>query len=241
MGWPGTRFLLMGLIVVQSCAVACAAQGSFEILRGQMVEEQIAGRGIRDPRILDALRKVPRHEFVPEHLQQLAYRDHPLPIGSGQTISQPYIVALMTELARVGRDSIVLEIGTGSGYQAAVLSVLAARVYTIEYLEGLGTRARQRLADLGYKNVEVKIGDGYQGWPERQPFDAILVTAAAEHVPRPLIDQLKPGGRLVIPVGRQAEAQSLHVVEKDASGRTKQWEVIPVRFVPLVRPGQTKQ
>lgn len=218
-----------------SCAANWAPQESFEQLRQTMVERQLVSRGIADRRVLDALRRVPRHLFVPEQFRRLAYEDHPLPIGLEQTISQPYIVALMTELARVANDHTVLEIGTGSGYQAAVLSVLANRVYTIEYLAPLGEAARKRLAELGYKNVEVKIGDGYQGWPERQPFDAILVTAASEEVPQPLIDQLKPGGRLVIPVGRQADTQMLQVLEKDSGGKITRRNTIPVRFVPLVK------
>ena len=232
---------LMLLIVFATLAVGCsgtsATQKSFEGERKQMVEDQISQRGIKDTRVLEAMRKVPRHLFVPVQVQDLAYADHPLPIGAGQTISQPYIVALMTELARVEPGDKVLEIGTGSGYQAAVLSVLVARVYTIEYIEQLATSARQRLKDLKYDNVEVKFGDGYQGWPEHQPFDAILVTAASEHVPQPLIDQLKPGGRLVIPVGAQSQPQTLQVLEKDARGRISQQEGIPVRFVPLLGEG----
>ena len=210
-------------------------QVSFEQLRQTMVEKQLLSRGITDRRVLDALRKVPRHLFVAEEFRRLAYEDHPLPIGLEQTISQPYIVALMTELAQVGENHTVLEIGTGSGYQAAVLSVLAKRVYTIEYLSPLGEAARRRLAELKYSNVEVRIGDGYQGWPERQPFDGILVTAASEEVPQALIDQLKPGGRLVIPVGRQGDAQVLQVLEKDSAGKISRRNTIPVRFVPLVK------
>lgn len=217
-----------------------APQESFEQLRQTMVERQLVSRGIADRRVLDALRRVPRHLFVPEQFRRLAYEDHPLPIGLEQTISQPYIVALMTELARVANDHTVLEIGTGSGYQAAVLSVLARRVYSIEYLAPLGEAARKRLTELGYNNVEVKIGDGYQGWPERQPFDAILVTAASEEVPQPLIDQLKPGGTLVIPVGRQADTQMLQVLEKDSRGKIARKNTIPVRFVPLVK-GQDRR
>lgn len=200
-----------------------------------MVDRQVLSRGISDQRVLDALRKVPRHLFVPEEFRRLAYEDHPLPIGLGQTISQPYIVALMTELARVRKDHVVLEVGTGSGYQAAVLSLLAKRVYTIEYLAPLGDAARKRLAELGYDNVEVRVGDGYLGWPERQPFDGILVTAASEEVPQALIEQLKPGGRLVIPVGPQAETQMLQVLEKDSKGKVSRRDTIPVRFVPLVK------
>ena len=223
-----------------SCAGTSATQRTFEQLRHTMVERQLVSRGIADRRVLDALRKVPRHLFVPEEFRRLAYEDHPLPIGLEQTISQPYIVALMTELARVANDHTVLEIGTGSGYQAAVLSVLAKRVYTIEYLAPLGEAGRKRLAELGYNNVEVKIGDGYQGWPERQPFDAILVTAASEEVPQALIEQLKPGGRLVIPVGRQADTQMLQVLEKDSGGKITRRNTIPVRFVPLVK-GEDRQ
>jgi len=226
-------FSLATLVV--SCAGPSAAQESFEQLRHTMVDRQLVSRGIADRRVLDAMRKVPRHLFVPEEFRRLAYEDHPLPIGLEQTISQPYIVALMTELARVANDHTVLEIGTGSGYQAAVLSLLARRVYTIEYLAPLGEAARKRLAELGYNNVEVKIGDGYRGWPERQPFDAILVTAASEEVPQALIEQLKPGGRLVIPVGRQAETQMLQILEKDSKGKISRKNTIPVRFVPLVK------
>ena len=219
------------------CGVTSAPQRSFEEGRKEMVEEQIAQRGIKDARVLEAMGKVPRHLFVPAEVEHLAYEDHPLPIGAGQTISQPYIVALMTELAKVKPGDKVLEIGTGSGYQAAVLAVLVGQVYTIEYIEKLATSARQRLKDLKYENVEVKFGDGYQGWPEHQPFDAILVTAASEHVPQPLIDQLKSGGRLVIPVGAQSQPQTLQVLEKDARGRISQQEGIPVRFVPLLGEG----
>jgi len=204
-----------------------------------MVDQQLAERGIKDRRVLDAMRKVPRHLFVPEKLQRFAYEDYPLPIGLEQTISQPYIVALMTELAQVANDHTVLEVGTGSGYQAAVLSELVKQVYTIEYLAPLGEAARKRLAELGYTNVEVKIGDGYHGWPEHQPFDAILVTAASEEVPQALIDQLKPGGKLVIPVGRQADTQMLQVLEKNPDGKTTRKNTIPVRFVPLVKGEDT--
>lgn len=180
-----------------------------------------------------ALARVPRHEFVPVALREHAYINRPLPIGNDQTISQPYIVALMTELAGVGRESKVLEIGTGSGYQAAVLAELAARVYTIEIIGELGRLAEETLRRLDYRNVEVRIGDGFHGWPEQAPFDAILVTAAPEKVPQPLIDQLKPGGRLVIPVGRQGETQSLQVISRDADGQVHVRDVLPVGFVPL--------
>jgi protein-L-isoaspartate(D-aspartate) O-methyltransferase len=204
-------------------------------LRHEMVSRQIVGRGVKDPLVLEAMKKVKRHEFVLPGLEREAYEDGPLPIGEGQTISQPYIVALMTELAKVNPNSLVLEIGTGSGYQAAVLGEIAKEVYTIEIVEKLGNQARERLSALGYKNVHVKIGDGYQGWPEVAPFDAILVTAAPDHIPEPLLDQLKPKGRLVIPVGEMY--QELEVVQKQGT-EIKREKVIPVRFVPMTGEAQ---
>jgi protein-L-isoaspartate(D-aspartate) O-methyltransferase len=204
-------------------------------LRHEMVSRQIVGRGVKDPLVLEAMKKVKRHEFVLPGLEREAYEDGPLPIGEGQTISQPYIVALMTELAKVNPNSCVLEIGTGSGYQAAVLGEIAKEVYTIEIVEKLGNQARERLSALGYKNVHVKIGDGYQGWPEVAPFDAILVTAAPDHIPEPLLDQLKPKGRLVIPVGEMY--QELEVVQKQGT-EIKREKVIPVRFVPMTGEAQ---
>jgi protein-L-isoaspartate(D-aspartate) O-methyltransferase len=188
-------------------------------------------------RVLDAMRTVPRHEFVPPAQSPDAYANRPLPIGGGQTISQPYIVALMTELMQAKPTDRVLEIGTGSGYQAAVLSVLAREVYSIEIVPELGRRAAETLARLGYRNVVTKIGDGYQGWPEHAPFDAIIVTAAPDHVPPALVAQLTPGGRLVIPVG--AVLQNLMVVSKAADGTTTSTRIIPVRFVPLTRDKQS--
>ena len=185
--------------------------------------------------VIDAMKKVPRHKFVPEAYQRYAYENRPLPIGSNQTISQPYIVALMTELAQLNENSIVLEIGTGSGYQAAVLAELVEHVYSIEIIEPLGRKARQVLEQLGYHNVTVRIGDGYNGWEEYAPFDAILVTAAPENVPQPLIDQLKPGGRMVIPVGSQMQSQSLRVLVKEKDGSIEEKDVLPVGFVPLTR------
>ena len=195
------------------------------------------GRRELSPRVLDALRAVPRHRFVPAGLVDAAYDNRPLPIGHGQTISQPFIVALMTELAAVGPDHVVLEVGTGSGYQAAVLAALAARVYTIEIVDPLGREAAARLASLGIRNVEVTIGDGYAGRADRAPFDAIVVTAGAPHVPQPLVDQLKPGGRLVIPVDRGPWGQDLVLYEKKDDGTLKRTVVLPVRFVPLTGPG----
>jgi len=200
-----------------------------------MVADQIAARGVKDPRVLAAMRDVPRHQFVPSDARADAYIDAPLPIGFGQTISQPYIVALMTELVRPSATDAVLEIGTGSGYQAAVLSRLAATVRSIELVEPLARAAQAALRELGYANVQVRIGDGYQGWPEAAPFDVIVVTAAPDAVPSALVAQLRPGGRLVIPVGPVGGVQDLLLIERDAAGRTTTRSIIPVRFVPLVR------
>jgi protein-L-isoaspartate(D-aspartate) O-methyltransferase len=193
------------------------------------------GRAALSPRVAAALRRVSRHEFVPPESRDAAYANCPLPIGSGQTISQPFIVALMTELADVAPGDRVLEVGTGCGYQAAVLAELASRVYTIETVPRLAAEARDRLARLGYANVEVREGDGWAGWPEQSPFDAILVTAAARDVPPPLVAQLAPGGRLVLPVGDTPFSQHLMLVEKDAEGNVKERGVLPVAFVPLTR------
>jgi protein-L-isoaspartate(D-aspartate) O-methyltransferase len=194
---------------------------------------EFTGRAELSDRVYAAMEKVPRHEFVPADMQAHAYLNSPLPIGHEQTISQPYIVALMTDLAHVDKDSIVLEVGTGSGYQAAVLAELVRHVYTIEIVEALGVSARKNLQRLGYDNVTVQIGDGYHGWQEHAPFDAILVTAAAERIPAPLLEQLKPGGRLVIPLGREFAVQALTLVEKKKDGSIVQREVLPVGFVPL--------
>ena len=198
--------------------------------RERMVREQIAGRGIRDPRVLAAMAKVPRHELVPEDVRAHAYEDRPLPIGFDQTISQPFVVAYMTEQLRLGGDERVLEVGTGSGYQAAVLAELAREVWSIEIVAPLGERARADLARLGYRNVHIRIGDGYRGWPEQAPFDAIIVTAAPGHVPQPLIDQLAVGGRLVLPVG--GLDQELLRIQRDADGIHEE-RLIDVRFVPM--------
>jgi len=199
--------------------------------RERMVTRQLEARGLSDPRVLAAMRKVPRHEFVPEHLRRHAYEDHPLPIGKGQTISQPYIVGVMSELARLDASAKVLEIGTGSGYQAAVLGELAAEVFTIEIVEELAASADATLDRLGYTGIHVRQGDGYAGWPEEAPFDAVVVTAAPPRIPQPLIDQLKVGGRLVIPVGNWD--QSLEVHEKTSTGIERK-VIFPVRFVPMV-------
>ena len=185
------------------------------------------------PAVLAAMRQVPRHEFVPADVQGTAYDNRPLPIGYGQTISQPYIVALMTDLAKPDKEDVVLEVGTGSGYQAAVLSPLVSRVYSIEIVEALAKRASEQLTVLGYGNVTVRHGDGYHGWPEHGPFDAIIVTAAASHIPPPLVKQLKPGGRMVIPVGPPFMAQNLMLVEKDTREQVHTRTLLPVHFVPL--------
>ena len=203
--------------------------------REMMVEQQIVARGIKSKRVLDAMNSVPRHMFVPVGYRRGSYFDQPLPIGSGQTISQPYIVALMTEMLDVNSDDVVLEIGTGSGYQAAVLSTIVKKLYTIEIIEELGMQAAQLLKSLEYDNVEVKISDGGLGLPEKAPFDAIIVTAAAPEIPDPLIKQLKPGGRMVVPVDNNSYSQDLLIVEKDKNGNIETKSTIPVRFVPLVK------
>lgn len=186
-----------------------------------------------DPQVLAALSKVPRHEFVDNALMSLAYENRPLPIGHGQTISQPYIVAIMTDLLSVGKGDRVLEIGTGSGYQAAILAEIVGEVYSIEIIEELGKSAEARLERLGYENIHLRLGDGYYGWQEMGPFDAIIVTAAASHIPPPLIAQLKPGGKMMIPVGGPFMTQQLVVVEKDGNGAITTHQLLPVRFVPL--------
>lgn len=207
----------------------------FDDARERMVREQLAAGGIRDARVLEAMRRVPRHLFVPEELRAYAYDDGPLPIGHGQTISQPFVVALMCELATLGPASRVLEIGTGCGYQAAVLAALAADVYTIEIVEPLATSARARLAELGYGNVHVRCGDGSLGWPEAAPFDAVLVAAATPAVPDALIAQLVPGGRAIVPVGPRP-GQELRVYRR-ADGGVEVTPVCPVAFVPLTGVG----
>lgn len=203
-----------------------------------MVRYQIEARGIRDPRVLNAMRKVERHLFVPADQAALAYGDHPLPIGAGQTISQPYIVAFMTEALGLKERDRVLEIGTGSGYQAAILAEICDSVYTVEIIPELGKRAKALLTVLGYRNIRVKIGDGYQGWKEFAPYQAIMATCSPTHVPQPLIDQLAEGGTMIIPVG-PAHNQELVVLVK-RKGKLVQKNVLPVRFVPMVDPNRNE-
>ena len=236
-----SRCALTFLLLVLTAATA-RAQDEWTAARQEMVRDvemltvettAATGRKALEPKVMAAMAKVPRHLFVPRELQRSGYDNRPLPIGYGQTISQPYIVALMTDLMRVKPGDVVLEIGTGSGYQAAILSELVKKVYTIEIIEPLGKEAGQRLAQLGYRNVEVKIADGYYGWPEQGPFDAIIVTAAASYIPPPLVRQLKPGGRMVIPVGTSFLPQYLMLVEKQPDGSVVSQQILPVSFVPL--------
>jgi len=237
----GARKLLSALVFLflLQCArpvdtPPVAAADAFAAQRETMVREQIAARGVSDADVLAAIRSVPRHLFVPDSMVAEAYSDSPLAIGFRQTISQPYIVAYMSELLDLEDRHKVLEIGTGSGYQAAVLSLLAGEVYTIEIVEELGRQAAVRLDRLGYKNVKVRVGNGYLGWPEEAPFDRILLTAAPPEMPQALVDQLKPGGRLVAPVGPVGGVQELVVLDKDAEGQVRSMSVIAVRFVPMV-------
>jgi protein-L-isoaspartate(D-aspartate) O-methyltransferase len=223
--------LIVALLAIT--ATRTQAQDAEARVRLAMVEVQIVRRGIADSATLRAMRAVPRHLFVPQDLRALAYEDRPLPIGNDQTISQPYIVAFMTEQLRLTPRSRVLEVGTGSGYQAAVLAEIAAEVYTIEIVAPLADSATARLARLDYRRVHTRTGDGYLGWPQAAPFDAIIVTAAADSVPPPLVAQLRPGGRMVIPVGETGAVQWLMLIEKAADGRTTTRSLLPVRFVPL--------
>jgi protein-L-isoaspartate(D-aspartate) O-methyltransferase len=238
---PCLLALLAGMVCITLSDGLQAVQGRADE-RAAMVDlisrkvretAEFLGRETLDRAVLDSMRAVPRHRFVPEAEQLHAYENRPLPIGYGQSISQPYIVALMTDLLATRHGDSVLEIGTGSGYQAAVLSALVAQVSTIEIVPQLGEQARSVLQQLGYDNVEVRIGDGYYGWKERAPFDAIIVTAAASHVPPPLVHQLRPGGRMIIPVGSRFMVQELLLVEKSASGEVTTRQILPVTFVPL--------
>ena len=233
------------IMIVSALAMpagSCAQTGKNDDMteeRNEMVREQIQARGIHDPRVLEAMREVKRHLFVPAESAEDAYEDYPLPIGEGQTISQPYIVALMTELLELKAEDRVLEIGTGSGYQGAILSRLAREVYSIEIVPSLGETARKRLDLLGYDNVQVKVGDGYQGWPEKAPFDAIIVTAAPPEIPQALVEQLAEGGRMVVPVGTNYQ-ELMRLDKKD--GRVTKRVITAVRFVPMVKGKEaTKQ
>ncbi len=231
----GNRLIYLSVILM---LISCSGQSqsgdnaedNYRMLRGRMVETQIIRRGVSDTNVLAAMREVPRHLFVPEKYRRDAYSDGPLPIGSNQTISQPYIVAIMTELLQIDSNSKVLEIGTGSGYQAAVLAEITDSVYTIEIIPSLAERADSLLDSLGYDKISVRAGDGYLGWPDVAPFDAVIVTAAAPKIPQPLVDQLKTGGRMIIPVGEIS--QDLMVITKRDDGIIKK-SVIPVRFVPM--------
>ena len=232
-------FVFIFLLFLARCtegkrASDSSPEGDYKTMRERMVETQIKARGVKDPRVLAAMLKVERHLFVPKDLHPTAYSDQPLPIGEGQTISQPYIVALMTELLDLKGEEKVLEVGTGSGYQAAILAELAKEVYTIEIIEKLATSAEKLLLELGYKNIKVKAGDGYLGWPEAAPFDAIIVTCAPDHIPKPLMDQLMEGGRMVIPVGEFT--QELKKIVK-RGGKLETTNVIPVIFVPMTGEG----
>jgi protein-L-isoaspartate(D-aspartate) O-methyltransferase len=245
MRYPAALLLALAGITVLVAAMPAppssptAPADLFAGQRHHMVAEQIKARDVKDAAVLAAMEEVPRHLFVPEGERREAYADHPLPIGRGQTISQPYIVALMTELLAVGKHSKVLEIGTGSGYHAAVLSRVAGAVYTMEIVPSLGEEAGGTLARLGYTNVHVRIGDGYQGWPEEAPFDAILLTAAPAQVPGPLLAQLKPGGRMVLPLG--TVQQELLVLTKRPDGTVETRNVLPVRFVPMTGEAEDRR
>jgi protein-L-isoaspartate(D-aspartate) O-methyltransferase len=232
------QFLILATVAATGCGQRAPAVSDFAAQRQQMVQKQLMPRGIKDQRVLDAMAKVPREEFVAPESRALSYEDGPLPIGSGQTISQPYIVAFMTEQLRPKPSDRVLEVGTGSGYQAAILAELVSEIYSIEIVEPLAKNAETTLQRLGYKNVHLKIGDGYKGWPETAPYDAIIVTCAPDKVPQPLVDQLKDGGRMVIPVGDRL-AQQLYLLEKK-NGQLKQSATLPVRFVPMTSEAEKK-
>jgi len=224
------------LIITITCTLIAShvpgfAQDFYAIMRERMVRDQIEIRGVRDENVLNAMRKVERHRFVPQEVKQVAYEDRPVSIGEDQTISQPYIVAYMTEALQLKPDDKVLEIGTGSGYQAAILAEIVDQVYTIEIIKELATSARDRLLEMGYDNITVKNGDGYQGWPQQAPFDAIIITAAPPKIPAKLLNQLKVGGKMIVPVG--TVHQELLLVERTNSGLKKR-SLLPVRFVPMV-------
>lgn len=230
-----TARLLCGMIFLLPMTTRSGdpREGDMATAREIMIERDLKGRGITNTAVLKAMHDVPRHEFVPDEFRHIAYQDSPLPIGEGQTISQPYIVAAMTELLDPKPDDVVFEVGTGSGYQAAVLAELVRHVYTVEIVPELGEEATARLDELGYTNITVRVGDGYAGWPAHAPFDGIIVTCGAEDIPPPLIEQLKPGGVMVIPVGPNNLSQELLVVEKGEDGQVSMRSVMGVRFVPM--------
>jgi protein-L-isoaspartate(D-aspartate) O-methyltransferase len=225
-----------GICCFLAAALIAGAQ-DYGVQRTRMVRDQIASRGIKNQGVLKAMRETPRELFMPPEVRAFAYEDHAVPIGYGQTISQPYIVAFMTEALDVAKAHRVLEIGAGSGYQAAILSSLAKEVYTIEIVGELAQSAAEALNRLGYKNVVVRHGDGYQGWPDRAPFDRIILTAAPRELPAALIDQLRPGGKLVAPIGDDSSTQELRLVQKSADGAITSRPILPVRFVPMIKPG----
>jgi len=232
--WIGVALLLLMSSAASGDEYADARQNLVDIIEQDVRDTSLyIDKEALDPRVMAAMGKVPRHEFVPAIQLHRAYTNRPLPIGHGQTISQPYIVALMSDLIKPQADDRVLELGTGSGYQAAILAELTGQVYSIEIIEALGKQADERLSRLGYDNVTLRIGDGYYGWEEYAPFDAIVVTAAASHVPPPLVAQLKPGGRMIIPVGSRFLTQQLVLIEKDADGQLITRQILPVKFVPL--------
>ena len=228
MNWTVLFFVLFSISCTQN-------DPNFDHLRKLMIKNQLQSRVIRDDAVLEVMRSVERHNFVPENYRDRAYSDGPLPIGHGQTISQPYIVAFMTEQLQVSSQHKILEIGTGSGYQAAILGELAKHVFTIEIIPELAEGAKNILNHLSYKNITVRAGDGYKGWPEEAPFERIMVTAAPTEVPQELLDQLAPGGRMILPVGAQFSVQYLWVIEKDDQGTVTKEKILPVRFVPMVK------
>lgn len=243
----GKNLFIATLRLIIFCALIIIPKGSFPENRDiyyqkrqTMIEKDIKGRGISDQNVINAMAKVPRHLLVDEHLRNRAYEDYPLPIGEGQTISQPYVVAYMTESLRLKPTDRVLEIGTGSGYQAAVLAEIVKEVFTIEIRKDLADKAEKRLKELGYKNIRVKYGDGYFGWEEYAPFDAIMITAAANHIPPPLIKQLKEGGRLILPLGSTVFFQTLTLVTKK-KGELDVVQLIPVSFVPMIGEAQKRK
>ena len=229
--FPALISIFVLLIFSLTCTSASEQEIDYAEQRSLMLEKQLKARDIEDAQVLQAMQKVKRHLFVPEDRRHMAYQDRPLSIGYGQTISQPYIVALMTQLAQVEKEHKVLEIGTGSGYQAAVLAELGKKVYSVEIIPELASRARNRLQELGYSNVQVRTGDGFQGWKEHAPFDRIIVTCAPPQIPQPLLQQLAPGGRLLIPVGENR--QKLKLLKMSKQGKIEKKDVLAVRFVPM--------